>query len=529
MSDTVQPPGAQPQGIQAEWFGHPRGLSTLFFTELWERLSYYGMRALLILFMTAAAIEGGGLGMNAEKAGAIYGLYTAGVYLLALPGGWIADHIWGQRKAVFVGGCIIAAGHFTMALPVLPGMDGQGVLLGSFYGGLVLIVIGTGLLKPNVSAIVGDLYPDRGARRDAGFSIFYMGINVGAFVGPLLCGWLGERVDWHWGFSAAGFGMLLGVIQYRFGEKYLGDAGILKVSDKTGSVEAAKRKLFAGLAAILGTLAVLYMLRATLGLTLIGVAQSLGLAIGLFAVAFFGYVLLFGGLDKQEKKRVVVIFFLFLGAALFWSGFEQAGSSMNLFAEDFTNRHIGDWEMPASWLQSVNPLFIILLAPVFAWLWVFLGKREPSIPFKFGIGLILLGAGFLVLSLGSTRIPAAFVEAVRGGKEVVDHFAGVGMGWLVITYLLHTCGELCLSPVGLSSVTKLSPKRYVGQMMGTWFMGAALGNLIAGLIGGKIESLPLPQLFSTVATIVIVSGGLFLVFTMPIKKLIGDLSQSSDD
>lgn len=495
---------------QKQWFGHPRGLSTLFFTELWERLSYYGMRAILILFMVDQ-IQNGGFGMDDGTAAAVYGLYTAGVYLLALPGGWVADRLIGQQQAVFVGGVIIAAGHFTMALPIIPGLAGLATL--SFYAGLALIVIGTGLLKPNVSAIVGDLYPEKGAQRDAGFSLFYMGINIGALAGPIICGILGESYNWHLGFSAAGFGMVIGLIQYRMGQKYLGSAGTLS---QTAEAVAARKgdwtRLYAGSAAAVGTCVALYLLRNSFDLTLEKLAQLTGGFIVTLAIVYFGYVLLAGGLTSREKKRVVVIFLLFIGAALFWSGFEQAGSSMNLFASRFTDRVVMGTEIPASTLQSVNPWFIILLAPVFGWLWVRLGSREPSIPVKFGLGLATLGAGFLVMSWGSTYIP-----------EDATGFNGVSPMWLVVTYFLHTCGELCLSPVGLSSVTKLSPHRLVGQMMGTWFMGAALGNLIAGLVAGRIESMPLPQLFSTVAIVVILAGFLFLVFTPLIKKLIGDL------
>ena len=494
---------------QKEWFGHPRGLSTLFFTELWERLSYYGMRAILILFMVDATQ--GGFAMDDATAAAVYGLYTAGVYLLALPGGWVADRLLGQQKAVFLGGCIIAAGHFTMALPIIPGLSGLDQA--SFYAGLILITIGTGLLKPNVSAVVGDLYPEKGARRDAGFSIFYMGINIGAFAGPLICGYLGQKVDWHLGFSAAGFGMLIGLIQYRAGVKYLGDAGTLSQSPE--ALEARKSdwgRLYAALGTAVGVSILLYVLRDSLGLSLQGLAQATGAIIVILAILYFGYVIAAGGLNTQEKKRVFVIFLLFVGAALFWSGFEQAGSSMNLFAERYTNWNFFGWDMPASWSQSINPLFIILCAPVFAALWVKLGSKEPSIPFKFGIGLVLLGAGFLVLAVGSRLIPANETGC-----------AGVSPMWLIVTYFLHTCGELCLSPVGLSSVTKLSPQRYVGQMMGTWFMGAALGNLIAGLVAGRIETKPLPELFTTVATIVIASGLIYIILTVPIKKMIGDL------
>ena len=475
-----------------------RGLSILFFTEMWERFSYYGGRALLILFMTASLAEGG-LGMDAATAAPIYGIYVACVYLLALPGGWVADRLLGQRNSVFWGGILIAAGNFSLATP--------GTMF--FYLGLALIVLGTGLLKPNVSVIVGDLYPEGGARRDAGFSIFYMGINIGAFVAPLICGYLGENIDWHLGFAAAGVGMVLGLIQYRLGWGYLGSAGMFREEARAGKSQAV-RQLFMGIA-LVGVIAiVLYFLGSsgTINITLEGAAQATGVIILAIAVLFFASVLGFGGLDSVEKKRVMVIFFLFLGAAIFWAGFEQAASSLNLFAERLTDRNVLGWEAPASWLQSINPLFIITLAPVFGWLWVWLDKRkkEPSLPVKFGLGLVLLAVGFLVIAWGATY-------TVEGQL--------VSPAWLVSTYFLHTCGELCLSPVGLSSITKLSPPKFVGQMMGTWFMGAALGNLIAGLVAGQFETLPLPQLFFTVSISVGVAGVLFFVFARPVRRMMG--------
>ncbi len=486
---------------ERQWFGHPRGLSTLFFTELWERFSYYGMRALLILFMTDAVA--GGMGMDAETAGAVYGLYTFGVYALALPGGWIADRLIGQRKAVLYGGVLIALGHYSMAVPLVP----------TFYLGLLLIVLGTGLLKPNVSAIVGDLYSDNGARRDAGFSIFYMGINIGAFVGPLITSFVGEPragagwVDWHYGFGAAGIGMTLALVQYILGGKYLRGAGELKDdSAEPHKLADARKKFVAGLGLVILLVVVLVGLSAAglLPITLVSFAQITGLIVVVLAAVYFAYVIAFVCRDGTERRRIGLCALLFLGAAMFWSGFEQAGSSMNLFARDFTDRTVLGTEIGAGVLQSVNPLFIILLAPVIGMLWVWLGeRRNPSIPVKFGLGLVLLGVGFLVLAWGST-----YVEA---GK--------VGMSWLVVTYFLHTVGELCLSPVGLSSITKLAPDRLVGQMMGTWFMGAALGNLIAGLVAGYIEALPLVELFGTVAAIVIGSGVLFLLFARPFNKL----------
>jgi POT family proton-dependent oligopeptide transporter len=489
-------------------FGHPRGLMTLFFTELWERFGYYGMRALLILYMTDVA--SGGLGMNTEISGAIYGLFTFGVYALALPGGWIADRVLGQRHAVFVGGVIIAAGYYTLGLPmVLPGSE-----LWSFYLGLVLVVLGTGLLKPNVSAIVGDLYTnDSPGRRDAGFSIFYMGINIGAFIGPLICGWFAERVDWNLGFSLAGVGMTLGLIQYKLGAGYLRGAGELTGDAAVpANVAVARRQLGIGLVTSLVVIAGLYLLSSTgaINMTVVGFAQITGAIIVVVAVLYFGAIISVGCHDKVERQRVFVIFLLFLGAALFWSGFEQAGSSMNIFARDLTDRMLFGWEVPTTWLQSVNPIFIILLAPVVGLLWVKLGARNPSIPMKFGMGLVLLGVGFLVLAWGSLYVPE---------NAAANPAVGVGMTWLVVTYFFHTVGELALSPVGLSSVTKLSPHRLVGQMMGTWFMGAALGNLVAGLIASRIEALPPQELFSVVASIVIGAGFLFVIFSSAINRL----------
>lgn len=481
--------------------GHPRGLMVLFFTEMWERFSYYGMRGILILYMVAA-VDNGGFGMDDSTAAAIYGLYTALVYLLALPGGWVADRILGQQQAVFYGGVLIAAGNLSLAIPMFREMF--------FPAGLLLIVAGTGLLKPNVSAIVGELYPEGGARRDAGFSIFYMGINVGALFGPLVCGFLGEGVNWNLGFLAAGVFMALGLIQYKFNLKHFEGAGLLRDTSHEAK-SRAKRSFSYGLGAVvLLTLALtLVQNLGIVNLTLQGVAAATGIIILSLAVLYFLYVLIFGRLASIEKKRVIVIFFLFIGAALFWSGFEQAGSSMNLFAERLTDRMVYGFEAPASWLQTIGPLFIILLAPVFGSLWVWLGRMNPSIPVKFGLGLILLGAGFLVM--------------MWGASYTNPNSPGVSPGWLISTYFLHTCGELCLSPVGLSSVTKLSPKPLVGQMMGTWFMGAALGNLIAGLIAGQFETLPLPELFGSVAYISLGAGMLFLLLAPFMGKLTGGI------
>jgi POT family proton-dependent oligopeptide transporter len=485
---------------QKQWFGHPRGLSTLFFTEMWERFSYYGMRGILLLFLVNS-VATGGFGMTDRIGAAIYGLYVGMVYLMALPGGWIADRILGQRQAVFVGGCFITAGHFSMAVPTVA----------TFYLGLCLIIIGTGLLKPNVSAMVGDLYPEGGARRDAGFSVFYSGINTGALFGPLVCGFLGERINWHLGFGAAGVGMVLGLVQYRFGGKYLGNAGLRQV-DEAGDParHTAIRSLTVGLASCAGVvlLAALLQTAGILHLTLYGVAQGTGFFMLGLAILYFGSVLLFSRLSVAEKKRVAVVFVFFMAAVFFWAGYEQAGSSMNLFAERLTNRVLGGWEMPASWLQSVNPIFVIAFGPVFGTLWVRLRSREPSAPAKMGYGLVFLAGGFLLLAWAATF-------TLGGGK--------VSMMWLVGAYFLHTVGELCLSPVGLSSVTKLVPRRLVGQMMGTWFMGTALGNLIAGLAAGGFAGMGTGELFAAVGKVTGVAGLVLLIFSRPIRGLIGQL------
>ncbi|MGH9458679.1 MAG: peptide MFS transporter [Thermoanaerobaculia bacterium] len=487
---------------RAQWFGHPRGLSTLFFTEMWERFSYYGMRALLILFMTASVTgENPGLDMPVERAAAIYGLYTALVYLLALPGGWVADNLWGQKKAVFVGGCIIAAGHFSMAIPILP----------TFYLGLILIVMGTGLLKPNVSTVVGDLYAgDTGARRDAGFSIFYMGINIGALAGPFLCGIIGEGINWHWGFSLAGIGMVLGLIQYRFGAKYLIGAGDLK-GDHSPETLARRSRTFYVTAGAIAAIVIIFGwlgITGTIAITLTEVARGLGYVIIAAAILYFVYLLIFGGYDGATNKRLIVIFWLFILAALFWSGFEQAGSSMNLFAFNLTDRSILGLEIPASLLQMINPAFIIIFAPVFGALWVWLARRNanPSIPMKFALGLLGLAAGFFVISWGAAN---------------ATETNGASMAWLVVTYFLHTVGELSLSPVGLSAITKLAPVDRVGQMMGVWFVAAALGNLVAGLVAGRLEALVPSALFWNVALFVGGAGLVALLLAPFIKRLIG--------
>ena len=483
------------------FFGHPRGLSTLFFTEMWERFSYYGMRALLILFMTAP-LTTGGLGMDTAEAGAIYGLYTSMVYMTTLPGGWVADRLIGAQRAVLYGGILIAAGHFSMAVPSLS----------TFYLGLLLIVLGTGLLKGNVSVIVGRLYPAQDIRRDAGYSIFYMGINLGAFIAPLICGYLGQRVSWHAGFAAAGVGMTLGLIQDSFGRKHLGEAG-LHPADARSPGESATRRRTAGVwtAAVLGGIA-LFAVGAYTGaipVTPTQVADAAGFFLIVLTLVFFGWLFFSPGWTPEERRRLYVIGMLFLGAALFWSQFEQAGSTLNLFADRDTRTEIMGWPFPSSWFQSLNSLFIIALAPLFAWVWVRLARRrqEPSNTSKFGIGLVLVGAGFAVL------IPAALL-AEQGVK--------VSPMWLVVVYFLHTCGELALSPVGMSAMSKLAPVRIGGLVMGVWFLGSSVGNYIGGRLAAFYESMPLQTLFGIVAAFGIAVGVLFLLFSRPITRLEGD-------
>ena len=362
----------QPPSSDRGFFGHPRGLSTLFFTEMWERFSYYGLRPLLVLFMTAA-LANGGFGFDRTQASAIVGIYAASVYLASLPGGWVADRLLGLRRAIQYGAVFISAGHISIALSAL----GRSKV--PFFLGLILIVIGTGLLKPNISAIVGDLYPEGGARRDAGFSIFYMGINLGATVGQIVTGWLGEKVGWHWGFGAAGVGMLIGLLVYTLrAPKTLGTIGLHPSRDPSPERQARQeRNVKLGLTAGLGILALVVVLVATgvWSVNAAAVAESMAYVMAGTAIAYFAYIFTAGGLTSDEKKRVGVIFVLFLFAAIFWAAFEQAPTSLNLFARDFTDRQIGGFEVPASWFQSVNSLFIVLLAPFFAALWVTLGRR----------------------------------------------------------------------------------------------------------------------------------------------------------
>jgi POT family proton-dependent oligopeptide transporter len=439
----------------AGFFGHPRGLSTLFFTEMWERFSYYGMRAFLILYMVAP-VASGGLGFADASAASIYGTYTGSAWGASILGGLVADRWLGQYRSVLIGGSIIALGHFTLAFRALP----------FFYTGLALIVLGTGLLKPNVSTLVGSLYERADARRDAGFSIFYMGINLGAFIGPLIAGYLAQRVDWHVGFAAAGVGMTLGLVQYVLGRNRLKPALDRLAATPRPVTPAAAR------------------------------TQSTGTMGAL-------------GFTTSEWKRIGAIVVFFIVAILFWGAYEQAGSTLNLFADRYTRLDVFGLSFPSSWFQSVPPIFVIIFAPMFAWLWLRLGPREPSVPAKFALGLFFMALSFLVL------VPAG---AMAQSGEAVR----VSPWWLVVSYMVSEFGELCLSPVGLSAVTKLAPLKIVGMMMGVWFLSNAFGNKLAGWAAGFFSTTPLVTLFGTVTAILLATALVMFVLVRPMRRLMGE-------
>jgi proton-dependent oligopeptide transporter, POT family len=497
-SHTAATPPLNSVQEDTSFFGHPRGLATLFFTEMWERFSYYGMRAILILFMTDQ-IAKGGLGFNDQKAGAVYGLYTAMVYLLCLGGGWIADRVTGQRRAVLMGGICIMLGEFCLVVPT----DA------SFYGGLVLLMAGTGLLKGNVSTIVGQLYRKGDPRRDSGFSIFYMGINIGALVAPIFCSYVGEKISWRLGFGVAGLGMLLGLVQYVLGAKHLGAAG-LRPATTGDAVQDQKQRNNALLAVGLGVgvLAVFGLLGAggVITFTATMISNALGFVLIGVSVAVFSWMIFGKSWSPEERKRSAAMMVLFIASALFWASFEQAGSSLNLFGERATDRHVLGWEFPAGWFQFVQPIFVVALAPVFAWLWLRMSRRnaEPASPAKFALGLLFAGLAFAIL------VPAA--KMTEGGRQVA-------IWWLITTYFLQTLGELSLSPVGLSAMSKLAPDRAAGFTMGIWFLSTSIGNWLAGRAASLYSSMPLPTLFGTVAGSTIVAAVMLGLLIKPTVRL----------
>jgi POT family proton-dependent oligopeptide transporter len=481
--------------------GHPAGLATVFFTEMWERLSFYGMRAFLILFLVGEVAHGG-LGLDDRTASAIYGLYVGGTYLACLPGGWLGDRLLGGQRAVLIGGIVITLGHLLLGLAPSTAV---------FFVGLLVIVIGTGLLKPNATAIVAQLYPEGGARRDAGFTIYYVGINVGATLGPLVAGYMAVRYGWHAGFVTASVGMAAGVLQYLWGRRLLGDAGAAPMSHSSDAAltgpppRAALRWVVLGGAALVALVALLWTgvvpvdpvaLQAVMTNVIVGIT-----------VLYFGYLLFAAGLTHIERLRVLALAVLFIASVLFWAGYEQTGSSLNLFAERYTDRHLLGWDIPASWFQSLNPIYIVVFGTLFSALWVQLARRrrDPSTPLKFILGLLGMGAGFVVM--------AAAARLVAGGHMV-------GMGWLTVTYLLHTWGELCLSPVGLSATTKLVPPRFVSQSLGIFFVSLSVGNLLAGRIAGDFDPTNLaamPGQFMFIFWFAAVSAVL-LALSMPLMR-----------
>ena len=486
---------------------HPKGLSTLFFTEMWERFSYYGMRAFLVLFMVTPEAAGG-LGFSDAHAGMIYGLYTSMVYLLSVPGGWLADRYLGQQRAVLVGGLLITAGHVSLAVPAVP----------TFYLGLCLVALGTGLLKPNISTLVGRLYEKEDGRRDAGFTIFYMGINLGAFAAPLVCGtWLAESESfrewlkgrglppsaaWHVAFGAAAVGMLLGLAQYVLGRGRLGGVGLPPVRPPATPRTRAAWLILGGVVLLLPILALrsgaFVPSRETVG-------RTFDLLLPLLSVIALVCIFVFGTDSARERRRMGVITILFGAAAVFWGCFEQAGSTLTLFADRHTDRRIFGRSFGATAYQSLNSLFVVLLAPLFAGLWARLAKagREPSTVAKFGWAMVCVGLGFLVL------VPASGAVQ-RGGLA--------GPQSLVLLYLLHTCGELCLSPVGLSAMTRLAPGRTVGLIMGIWFLATSLGNYMAGRAVGLTETLSMRGYFLLMTVFPVSIGVILLLLARPIHR-----------
>ena len=481
-----------PAAAGATLFGQPRGLATLFLTEMWERFTYYGIQAVLILFMVAAA-TGGGLGLDDRTSSSIYGLYLGSTYLLGLLGGWIADRLLGAQRAVVSGGIFITAGNLLLAF-------GSTAL---FFVGLLVVALGIGLLKPNVSALVAALYPEGGSRRDAGFSIFYMGINTGAFLGSLIVPLIAAVFGWRAGFTLSALGMALGVAQFLWTRHYLGEAGRAVAPGNRGSWTPVV--VLAALVAAVVLLAVSGVLHINAAL----LASCASWAYALLAVGYFVYLLWFAGLKGSERRRTLVMVALFAASVTFWAGYQQQGASFNLFAQRYTDRHIFGWNMPAGVLQAVNPLFVITLAGVFAAVWLALGRRgrDLSAAAKFSLGLLFLGAGFLVMYFAAQRVLA--------GTLVLPT-------WLVCTYFLHTCGELCLSPVGLSYMSKLVPPRFVGQAMGMWFLSLALGGNLAGQLSGTYDTShleSLPGLFLSIFWYGLIASVVMLLLTPVLKRL----------
>jgi POT family proton-dependent oligopeptide transporter len=480
---------------ERRFLGHPRGLATLFMTEMWERFSFYGMRSILVLFLAASAADGG-LGLRGGTAKALVGVYSAMVYLVTLPGGWISDRVLGPRLAVLYGGVVIMLGHVALAIP------GGAAFV---YLGLTLIIAGTGLLKPNIATLVGHLYgQDEDARRDAGFSIFYMGINLGAFLAPLVVGTLGQKVSWHLGFGTAAAGMALGLIQYVLGRGHLRDGG----PPRRLTPEERRHLRTAVSAGCAAVVAVVLLALATGTLTLDNVTWALAVIPLCVAVAYFAFMF-FGSheITPDERARLRAYVWLFVAASVFWMVYDQAATELSTFAQNKTDLSVGGWEMPSSWLQAINPIMVIVLAPVFAALWVRTGSRL-STPLKFSVAMVLVGLSFVVMMF-------AAAEAAHGVK--------VSVLWLVVTYLVQTTGELCLSPVGLSVTTKLAPRAFASQMIGLWYLAVAVGDAVGGQmtrLAGTVLSEPV--YFLVLGLIAVATGGALAAGIRPLRVMMAE-------
>ncbi|MGW5129570.1 oligopeptide:H+ symporter [Streptomyces sp. NPDC004069] len=482
-------------GSEKTFFGHPRGLATLFMTEMWERFSYYGMRALLPLYLVAPS----GLHMNAATATAIYSVYLSLVYLLAMPGGWVADRILGPRKTVAVAGTIIMLGHLMLALPST----------GTFFAGLGLVAIGSGLLKANISTMVGHLYdgPDD-PRRDGGFTVFYIGINLGAFAAPLAIGTIGESVNWHLGFALAAVGMALGLVQFLLGTRHLSSRSDivptpLSAAEKKSTL--TKAALWAGVAVVFYAI-VGFSGHYTLNWLLVPITLA-GLIIPVVVIA---RIKRDKELDRAEQSKMTAYIWFFVAAAVFWMIYDQGGSTVSLFADSSAKNTIFGWNFPVSWYQSVNPVLIMALAPVFAWAWLALARRgkEPSTAVKFAMGLVLIGASFFLF-----LAPLGIAE---GGHKAAAM-------WLVAIYFVQTVGELTLSPVGLSVTTKMAPVKYASQMMGVWFLAVTAGDATTGLLSIAGVNLNKTGIVLLEAVLAVIAGVAVCMYRKKVKELMGDV------
>jgi len=483
---------------QKQFLGHPVGLYILFLTEMWERFSYYGMRAILVLYLVGeVGIENAGLGWSNEDALALYGWYTMFVYVASIPGGIIADKILGQKKSVFVGGMLLVAGHSVLAIEAM----------WAFYTGLVLIVMGVGMLKPNISTMVGGLYPkEEQNRRDIGFYIFYMGINLGAAASALIVGYIGETIGWHYGFGLAGIGMAFGQLTYWYGQRYLTHVGNLVIDERDESEKTDSNLIFSIFKS--NNSLVGFMITFALGMFIWLFNDSLNyglLAMGLaFAVGVA--IVVYNDGNKIEKDRILVTYLSFLIIIVFWGSFEQAGGLLNVYAKQKTDLLIGNFLVPASWFQSVNAIFILIFATIVGsfWVWWRNRKRESSSLFKMAIGVIIMGWGFFFMSAASMQYEAEGLSS---------------MHWLVLAYLFHTIGELCASPVALSFITKLAPDRWMAFMMGAYFAATGLGNKVAGLLGESATELGEFKIFTGIAVFCTIFGLLVLLIIKPLKRL----------